>query len=363
MDESVHSPFYFNIMGKKIVTFGEIMLRLSRESKLRLCQGKVFDGNFGGSEANVAVSLAMLGNEVEFVTRVPANEVGRTCCMHLRGYGLSLKNVCFGGDRLGTYYFEEAAAMRNSSVVYDRQDSSFFTIAPGMIPWREVFKDAAVFHCSGITCAVSKSAAEATMEAVHIAEEMGLTIVCDVNYRKNLWKYGGNAEEVLRELASHADIIFGDQGEYEVISGMKRVPFKALSSDYQLDIPAFNDYLAKVQQQLPKCKKFVMACRNQITSSHHTLTGFLYSNGKLTSTRIDDINPVVDPMGVGDAFIAAYLHAWNSWGDDDQRCLDFSLAASTLKNSVVGDFNLVTEAEIQSVVDGTNANDDFKELQ
>ena len=348
---------------KKIVTFGEVMLRLSRPDKLRLCQGKQFDGNFGGSEANVAVSLAMLGNDVAFVTRVPANEVGRTCCQHLRSFGLSIDHVCQGGDRLGSYYFEEAAAMRNSSVVYDRQDSSFYTIAPGMIPWREVFKDAAVFHCSGITCAVSQSAADATMEAVRMAEEMGLTIVCDINYRKNLWKYGGRAEEVLKELASHADIIFGDQGEYEVVSGMPRVPFTALSSDYQTDKEAFKAYMEKVQQLLPKCKKMVMACRNQITSSHHTLTGFLYSDGKMTSTRIDDIVPVIDPMGVGDAFIAAYIHAWCKWGDDDQRSLDFALAASTLKNSVVGDFNLVTETEIQSVVDGTNSNDDFKELQ
>ena len=348
---------------KKIVTFGEVMLRLSRPFKLRLSQGKVFDGNFGGSEANVAVSLAMLGNNVEFVTRVPDNAVGRTCCQHLRGYGLSLPHVCTGGDRLGSYYFEEAASMRNSSVVYDRQDSSFFTIAPGMIPWREVFRDADIFHCSGITCAVSQSAADATMEAVHTAEEMGLTIVCDINYRKNLWKYGGRAEEVLKELASHADIIFGDQGEYEVVSGMKRVPFEALSADYQTDDAAFGKYMEQVQQQFPKCKKMVMACRNQITSSHHTLTGYLYSHGQLTKTRIYDINPVVDPMGVGDAFIAAYIHAWCKWGDDDQRGLDFALAASTLKNSVVGDFNLVSETEIQGVVDGTNSNDDFKELQ
>jgi 2-dehydro-3-deoxygluconokinase len=136
-----------------------------------------------------------------------------------------------------------------------------------------------------------------------------------------------------------------------------------LSSDYQTDKDAFKAYMEKVQQLLPKCKKMVMACRNQITSSHHTLTGFLYSDGKMTSTRIDDIVPVIDPMGVGDAFIAAYIHAWCKWGDDDQRSLDFALAASTLKNSVVGDFNLVTETEIQSVVDGTNSNDDFKELQ
>ncbi len=333
-------------MENKIVTFGEVLLRLSKPDHRRIAQGSTFCGNYGGSEANAAVSLAVLGNDVEYVSRVPDNAVGRACCMYLHGYGLNLSHVCRGGDRLGSYYFEDAAAMRNSCVVYDRKDSAFYTMKPGMIPWREVFRDASIFHCSGITCALSQSAADATMEAVEIAEEMGLTISCDINYRKNLWNYGADAHETLAELASHADIIFGDQGEYEVISGMKRVPFKALSADYAMDFHAFENYLNKVHDMFPRCKKFVLAARNQITSSHHTLTGLLYASGRLVPARIYDINPVIDPMGVGDAFIAAYLHAYCKWGGDDQRCIDFALAASAIKNSFEGDSNLATEEEI-----------------
>ncbi|MBQ7422175.1 MAG: sugar kinase [Prevotella sp.] len=348
---------------KKIVTFGEVLLRLSKPDNLRLAQGHVFSGNYGGSEANAAVSLATLGNQVEYVTRMPDNAIGRACQMRLREYGLKLNHVALGGERLGTYYFEEAAAMRNSSVVYDRKDSSFYTMAPGMIPWTDVFRDAQIFHCSGITCAISRSAAEATMEAVCTAEEMGLTVACDINYRKNLWNYGADAHETLAELAGHADIIFGDQGEYEVVSGLKHVPFEAQSADYGIDTEAFLAYMQAVHELFPKCKKMVLACRNQLSSSRHLLTGLLFSNGTMTQTRIYDIDPVVDPMGVGDAFMAAYLHAWRKWGDEDQRCLDFSLAASALKNSVTGDFNLVTEEEIMAVMNGEWRADDLLELQ
>lgn len=333
-------------MKNKIVTFGEVLLRLSKTGHRRMAQGSVFSGNYGGSEANAAVSLAVLGNDVEYVTRLPDNAMGRACCMYLRGYGLSLRHVCHGGDRLGSYYFEDAAAMRNSCVVYDRKDSAFYTMEPGMIPWRDVFRDAAVFHCSGITCSLSQSAADATMEAVEIAEEMGLIISCDINYRKNLWNYGADAHETLARLASHADIIFGDQGEYEVITGMKRVPFKAQSADCELDIQAFDDYLSEAHRMFPRCKKLVMAARNQITSSHHTLTGMLYAGERLVPARIYDIDPVIDPMGVGDAFIAAYLHAYCKWGDEDRRCIDFALAASAIKNSFEGDSNLASEEEI-----------------
>jgi len=356
---------------KKIVTFGEVLLRLSKPDDLRLAQGRTFNGNYGGSEANAAVSLATLGNQVEYVSRIPDNAIGRACAMRLREYGLRLNHVVWGGERLGTYYFEGSAAMRNSHVVYDRSGSSFYTMAPGMIDWRTVFQDAAIFHCSGITCALSASAAAATMEGVRIAEEMGVTIACDINYRKNLWHYGADAHETLKELASHADIIFGDQGEYEVVTGLPRVPFNATDSQAVIDRKAFSHYLRAVHEQLPKCKKMVLACRNQLTSSHHTLTGMLLSSDdtlpsgtpSLFTTRIYDINPVIDPMGVGDAFMAAFLHAYSHWGDDNQRCLDFSLAASALKNSVTGDFNLVTESEIESVMNDDCSHDDLRELQ
>ena len=330
----------------KIVTFGEVLLRLSKDNSRRLSQGRDFHGNFGGSEANAAVSMAMFGNKVEYVTRLPRNDMGTACLRSLREYGLYLSHVCWGGERLGTYYFEAAAAMRNSRVVYDRKGSSFYSMTPGMIDWHDVFSDAYLFHCSGITCALSYEAQDATFEAVRIADEMGLTITCDINYRKNLWKYGADAHDVLHRLMQHSTFIFGDQNEWEVASGLPHIPFTASDSNYRLDIPAYEAYFANLHQQFPRCRQMLIALRNQITTNHHTLTGVLWSDDTIYTTHIYDISPVIDPMGVGDAFVAAFIHARSKWGDDPQRCLDFSLAASQLKNSVQGDFNLVTEEEV-----------------
>lgn len=334
-------------MPNRIVTFGEVLLRFSKKGFRRLQQGSQLNGNYGGSEANVAVSLAMLGDEIEYVSRVPATQIGQACLNELRYYGVNVEHVIRGGERLGTYYFESSAGVRNSQVVYDRQNSSFYSCAPGMFPWKEIFARAQVFHCSGITCSVSQSATDATFEAVRTAREMGLTVCCDINYRKNLWRYGADAHETLHKLLQYSDFIFGDQGEYEVATGLPRVPFKAVDAHAEIDLEAYREWFVQVQKQFPQCKKFILAMRNQISSTHHTLTGLLYIGGKLLRTRIYDIDPVIDPMGVGDAFVAAYVHASLKWPDDDQRCLDFALAASQLKNSVSGDFNLVTEYEIE----------------
>ena len=330
----------------KIVTFGEALLRLSKDSSRRLSQGRELHGNDGGSEDNAAVSMAMFGNNVEYVTRLPDNDMGHACMMSLREYGLRLDHVCWGGERLGTYYFEAAAAMRNSRVVYDRKGSAFYSMTPGMIDWHDVFSDASLFHCSGITCALSHDSKDATFEAVRTADKMGLFISCDINYRKNLWRYGANAQEVLHKLMEYSDFIFGDQNEWEVASQLPQIPFEALDSSYQIDIKAYESYFSMLHKQFPRCRQMLIALRNQITTNHHTLTGVLWSDGIIYTTRIYDICPVIDPMGVGDAFVAAFIHARGKWNSDPQRCLNFALAASQLKNSVPGDFNLVTEEEV-----------------
>ena len=345
-------------MKEKIVTFGEIMLRLSKPSRQRLSQGHVYTENYGGSEANVSVSLATLDDNVEYITRVPDNTMGRNVCMKLNEYNVSTDHVVLGGDRVGTYFFEEAAAMRNSGVVDDRNNSSFYSIEPQMVDWENILADAAILHTSGISAGVSNSAFWTTYAGIHTAKKLGVMVSFDINYRKNLWHYGVRAEDVLPDLCKNADIIFGDQGEYEKISGLPRVPFEATDDRYEIDLAAFDDYMRRASAMYPRCKKFVMAARNQISSNHHTLTGFIYADGKLYHTRIYDIDPVIDPMGVGDAFIAAYLHAYIHWKDDNQHCLDFSLAASAMKNNVVGDFNLVTETEIDRLMTGDN--EDFK---
>lgn len=335
-------------MSNKMVTFGEILLRFSKPGLRRLVQGTAFQGNYGGSEANVAVSLAYLGNHVEFVSRVPSGSIGDGALMHLREYGLDVSHVVRGGDRLGTYYFESAAAMRNAHVVYDRKGSSFFTLKHGMINWADILSDATLFHCSGITCAISRDAMETTFDAVRKARDMGLTIVCDINYRKNLWGFGLEPHDILFQLMQYSDIIFGDQNEWEVASGERHIPFPAFDSSFVIDREAYTAYFQRMHQLFPRCRKMVMAVRNQIASSHHTLTGLLYDTEQqqLYTTRIYDIEPIVDPMGVGDAFVAAYVHAVHRWPTDNQLALNFSLSASALKNTIPGDQNLSTEQEI-----------------
>lgn len=341
----------------KIVSFGEVLLRFSKSQSLRLGQGNVMDAHFGGSEANGAVSLAMLGNEVRYVTRLPENAIGQACLLRLREMGLDTHYVSWGGHRIGTYFFEQSASLRSPRMVYDRKGSAFYDLTPGMIPWREVFRGVDVFCCSGITCALSASAAEATFEAVRIADDMGLTIACDINYRKNLWNYQPEtstpqqlAADVLPRLMAYSDVIFGDAGEWELTSGLKRIPFQAETPDYPIDVAAYTAMFQQIAIRYPRCRKFILGLRNEVSSNHHLLSGVLFNREQLFKAKIYDINPVIDPMGVGDAYLAAYLHAYMNRHDDDQHCLDFSLAASALKSTISGDFNLSTEEEIENLL-------------
>lgn len=339
---------------KKIVTFGEIMLRLSKPGLQRLVQGDRFQGFFGGSESNAAISLSVLGDDVEFVTRVPANDIGRAALMHLMQYGVSIRHVIKGGDRLGSYYFEAAAAMRNSRVVYDRKDSAFQTLKPEMIDWPRILSDAWLFHCSGITSAISEDAMHTTFAGLRTARELGKQVFCDINYRKNLWKYGRAAQDVLPEMVRTADYVFGDQGEWEVVTGMKAIPYEPKDEHFVIDREAYLAYFRKAAAMYPNVKRMILAVRYQLTSSHHILSGLLYDTqaDMLYTTRLYDYDPVVDPMGCGDAFCAALIHAFTRWDDNLQYCLDFSLSAGALKNTIPGDQNLATEDEIISNMKG-----------
>ena len=198
-------------MATKVVTFGEIMLRLSPPGMLRFGQARSFDAIYGGGESNVAVSLANYGVPVDFVTRLPANDLSDACIQYLRQYGVGVSQIVRGGERLGIYFLEMGAVQRGSKVVYDRAHSSMATIEAGMIDWRAVFADADWFHWTGITPAISAGAAAACREAIQVAREMGLTVSCDLNYRKNLWKWGKAASEVMPELVALCDVAVGNE--------------------------------------------------------------------------------------------------------------------------------------------------------
>ena len=336
-------------MNKKIVTFGEIMLRLSTPDNLRMQQSPYFLANYGGSEANVAISIANYGGNVEYVTRLPENSLGEICISELRSHNVGTSHVLMGGKRLGTYYMEKSAAMRNSKVIYDRDGSAFSDLKPGMINWREIFKDAEIFHWSGIDAALTPELAEVCQEAIQIADEMGLTISCDINFRKNLWKYGKEAQEVMFPLMKYSDILFGSEGEYAKILGFPNPGFKATKSGEAYDIAAYEAFCQKISENMPRCRAIYIALRNVMSSEHHTFAGLLYSNKSMKHTRVFDIDNVVDCVGVGDAFCGALLYAEQAFTDDQKR-VNFATAASVMKNTIAGDYNLVKASEVEGLL-------------
>jgi 2-dehydro-3-deoxygluconokinase len=341
---------------KKIVTFGELLLRLSKSDHQRLSQGATFTSLYGGSEANVAVSLATLGDKVEYVTRLPQTPVGRAGVMRLQELGVGCRHILWGGDRIGTYYFEPAAGMRSAKVVYDRAGSACSALQPGMLPWHDILKDAAVLHVSGITAAISRSSLDATFEALDIADEMGVKVSYDINYRKNLWRYeGADARATLGQLLARCDMMFGDAIEFEWLSQRKQPPYTATDTAFQMQMDEYGEWFEQLHAQFPRCRKWLMGMRNMVASSRHLLTALLYTSDdgkdyRLLKAPIHDINGVVDPSGVGDAFMAGLLHAVQAFPGDDQQQLNYSLAASALKNTIPGDFNLATDEEIKNLL-------------
>ena len=336
--------------NKKIVTFGELLLRFSKLDHLRLTQGDMFTSKYGGSEANVAVSLATLGDEVTYITRLPDTPVGHAGAMCLAQLGVDTSRVRYGGNRIGTYYFEPAAGMRSAKVIYDRANSAYYDLKPGMIDWREELKDAEVFHVSGITAAISQQAADATFEALDVADELGLTVSFDINYRKNLWKYGADPRATLRRMLARCDMMFGDAIEFEWLFQRQQPPFTALDSHFEMQMDEYREWFDDIHAQFPRCRNWLMGMRNMVASSHHTLTALLWTDGTLLQAPIIDVTDVVDPVGVGDAFMAGLLHAYRAFPDNKQLQLEYSLAAAALKNTVPGDFNLSTDEEILDVV-------------
>jgi len=343
-------------MKTKVVTFGELLLRFSKLDHQRLSQGDYFTSKYGGSEANVAVSLATLGDNVQYITRLPDTPVGHAGAQNLMQLGVDCRHIQWGGQRIGTYYMEPAAGMRSAKVIYDRANSACSELKPGMIPWREIFSDAAILHVSGITAAISQSSADATFEALDIADEMGVKVAFDINYRKNLWKYGADPRETLKRMLSRCDMMFGDAIEFEWICERKQPPFTALDSNFEMQMDEYREWFEDLHRKFPRCVKWLMGMRNMVASNHHLLTALLYTaetpDGpyELLKAPINDINGVVDPSGVGDAFMAGMLHAIKAYPNDNQRQVDYALAASTLKNTIPGDFNLATDEEILKLI-------------
>lgn len=335
----------------KVVTFGEIMLRLATPEHLRFRQARSFNATFGGGEANVAVSLANYGIDVDYVTRLPQNDLGAACAAELRSFGVGTSYIVYGGERLGIYYLETGAVARPSKVVYDRAHSSAATVERGMIDWEQVLAGADWFHWTGITPAISASAAEVCLDACRAANSLGVKVSCDLNYRKNLWKYGKTAAEVMPALVECCDVILGNEEDAEKVFGIKPEGFDAASTQGEVDAAAFRSVCSQLMARFPRAKKVVITLRGSINADHNTWGGVLFDGETLYRSPRYDITDIVDRVGGGDSFMGGLIYGLVTY-DDDQRALNFAAAASALKHTIYGDFNMVSVAEVENLMKG-----------
>ncbi|GHT05753.1 2-dehydro-3-deoxygluconokinase [Bacteroidia bacterium] len=337
---------------KKVVTFGEIMLRLATPDYQRFIQSTNLNATFGGGEANVAVSLSNYGIPTDFVTRLPENDIANWCISDLRKYNVGTSNILRGGDRVGIYFLETGAIARASKVVYDRANSALADIQPGMVDWKEVFKDAQWFHWTGITPALSKGAADTCLEAIKVATQLGITVSTDLNYRKNLWKYGRKAYEVMPLLVAGCDVILGNEEDAEKMFDIKPIKFDATNTAGEVNPSEFESVCTQLHQKFPRAQKVIITLRGSINANHNTWSGCMYANHTLYRSKRYDLTHIVDRVGGGDSFMGGLIYGLITYPQDNQRALDFAIAASALKHTVYGDFNLVTVPEVEQLMGG-----------
>lgn len=338
-------------MGK-IVTFGEIMLRLATPGYLRFSQTNELTATFGGGEANVAVSLANYGLEAEFVTRLPENDIAAACVKDLHKHGVKTDHIVYGGDRLGIYFLETGAVARASKVIYDRAHSAISEIKPGMIDWEQVLTGADWFHWTGITPAISQGAADVCLEAIQTANRLGIPVSCDLNYRKNLWKYGKKASEVMLDLVAGCDIILGNEEDAEKVFGIKPEGFDVTATAGEVNAAEFESVCTQLMQRFPRARKVIITLRGSINANHNTWGGVLYDGKQLFQSPRYDITHIVDRVGGGDSFMGGLIYGLLTYPQDDQQALNFAVAASSLKHTIYGDYNEVTVKEVENLMKG-----------
>ncbi len=337
-------------MTKKVVTFGEIMMRLSPPRFLRFGQARSFDVCYGGGEANVAVSLANFGVPVDYVTRLPDNDLGDACIQFLRQHGVGVDEIVRGGDRLGAYFLEIGAIQRASKVVYDRANSAIATIERGMIDWKKVFTGADWFHWTGITPALSAGAADTCLEAVQVAKESGLTVSCDLNYRRKLWKWGKKPNQVMPELLKYCDVAVGNEEDADKVLGIKAPDVNVIAG--KVDADGYRYVCEELKKRFSNLNAVAITLRGSISANHNTWSGVLWDQGEFYVAPIYDITHIVDRVGGGDSFVGGLIYGLRNYGANRQTALEFAVAASCLKHSIFGDFNLVTVAEVEKLMGG-----------
>ncbi|MBT8223133.1 MAG: sugar kinase, partial [Eudoraea sp.] len=319
---------------------------------LRFSQTNSFDAVYGGGEANVAVSLANYGVPVDFVTRLPDNDIGQCALMEMRKRGVGVDKIIFGGDRLGIYFLETGAVSRGSKVVYDRAHSAMAEIEKGMVDWDAVFEGVAWFHWTGITPSISQGAADACLEAVKAASKKGITISTDLNYRAKLWKYGGDREAIMTELTSYCDVVLGNEEDAEKHFGIKPEDLDITTQGEYVKAEAFLSVCKQMMKKFPRARKVIITLRGSISASHNTWAGVLYDGETMYKSTEYQITHIVDRVGGGDSFMGGLIYGLLKYPEDDQNALNFAVAASCLKHTIKGDANLVTVQEVEKLMRG-----------
>jgi 2-dehydro-3-deoxygluconokinase len=333
---------------KKYITFGEIMLRLKPPHCERFFQSPLLEATFGGGEANVAVGLARFGLNVAYVSVIPDNAIGDACLGELRRQGVDTSLIIRKGNRLGIYFLENGANQRPSMVIYDRSYSAIAEARPGDISWDKVFDEVNWFHITGITPAISLTASELSLEAVKKAREKGLTISCDLNFRKNLWQYGKSAPEVMGELVKYVDIALGNEEDCQKSLGIK------MDIDVEsgkLQVQRYKELTDKVLGLYPHLQKIALTLRESHSADYNGWSAVLNNRKEFLVSKKYEIHNIVDRVGGGDTFAAGLIYGINNL-NSDKEALEFAVAASCLKHSIPGDLPLLSVKEVESLAGG-----------
>lgn len=334
----------------RIITFGEIMLRLKSPGQERFFQSPALEATFGGGEANVAVSLAAFGGEVSYVTAVPENPVGRAALAQLRGYGVDVSRCRLEkAGRLGIYFLENGSCARPSVVVYDREESCISRCGAGSFDWQRIFEGASWLHVTGITPAISQAAADSTLEAMEAAQKSGLTVSMDLNYRKKLWKYGKSAPEVMCRLMECCQVVIANEEDIQKSLGIA-APKVDVDSGH-LEEENYRQLAERVRELYPTVELVAITLRESHSADSNGWSAVLLGKSGFHRSRRYNISHIVDRVGSGDAFAAGLIYGLQEF-QEEERALDFAVAASCLKHTIPGDFNLTTKDEVLALMAG-----------
>ena len=335
----------------RIITFGEIMLRLKSPALERFFQSPSLEATFGGCEANFAVSLANYGMDAAFVTALPNNAIGEACRRDVRSFGVDVSNIKMTDGRMGIYFLETGSNQRPSKVVYDRAESAIAIAAADLFDWEKIFAGADWFHISGISPAISASAAELSIAACKAAQKMGVTVSCDLNYRKNLWKYGKEAKEVMGELAKYIDVAIANEEDFQKSLGI------TASSDVEsgsLDRNVYEGIAKKAMELYPNIKRVAITLRESKSADRNDWAACIYDGKEFYVSRKYEITDIVDRVGGGDSFSGGLIYGLLTY-EKQSDALEYAVAASCLKHTISGDYNRVTVSEVTALMKGSGS--------